>query len=352
MRILITGNMGYVGPAVVRHLRTRYPSAELIGFDTGYFAHCLTNPAQLPEVMLSRQVFGDIREIDQALVTGCDAVVHLAAISNDPMGDSFAAVTRAINQDASVRLAEIAASAHVKSFVFASSCSVYGVAEGPPRREQDALNPVTAYAQSKIGTEMALERIAGAMTVTCLRFATACGMSDRLRLDLVLNDFVAAALTNGTIVVLSDGTPWRPLIDTADMALAMDWAAARTAENGGSFLCVNAGSGDANYQVRHIAERVATIVPGTRVSINHKAPADSRSYRVDFARFAELAPGYQPRVTLDQSIRQLARGIAAGGVAGPDVRKSPLVRLNALREHLGAGRLDEDLRWSMTEREN
>lgn len=352
VRILVTGNMGYVGPAVVRRLRASYPHAELIGFDTGFFAHCLTDAARLPEVLLSRQVFGDIREIDRDLLSGCDAVVHLAAISNDPMGDSFAEVTRAINQDASVRLAEIAAGAGVKSFVFASSCSVYGVAEGPPRREGDPLNPVTAYARSKIGTEQALERLAGAMTITCLRFATACGMSDRLRLDLVLNDFVASALTGGNIVVLSDGTPWRPLIDTADMALAIEWAAARPAETGGAFLCVNAGSPDANYQVRQLAERVAAIIPGTRVSINHAAPADSRSYRVDFSRFATLAPGHLPRVSLDQSIRQLARGIAAGGITGPEVRKSPLVRLNALRDHLAAGRLNEKLRWSMAERES
>ena len=187
MRILITGNMGYVGPAVVRRLRTSYPHAELIGYDTGFFAHCLTGASLLPEAALSAQFFGDVREIRPDLVKGCDAVVHLAAISNDPMGNSFADVTSAINQDASVDLARMAAAAGVKAFVFASSCSVYGVADGPPRREEDPLNPITAYARSKIGTEVGLQQIAGDITITCLRFATACGMSDRLRLDLVLN---------------------------------------------------------------------------------------------------------------------------------------------------------------------
>ncbi|WP_016746537.1 NAD-dependent epimerase/dehydratase family protein, partial [Rhizorhabdus wittichii] len=233
MRILVTGNMGYVGPAVVRHFREVFPAATIDGFDNGYFAHCLTGATELPERRLDHQYFGDARDLDEGALAGYDAVVHLAAVSNDPMGSRFAAVTRAINQDASARIGRLAAAAGVRAFVFASSCSVYGVAEGGPRREGDPLNPVTDYAASKIGTERELEAIGGDMVVTCLRFATACGMSDRLRLDLVLNDFVAGALTSGQITVLSDGTPWRPLIDTADMARAIEWAATRPADNGG-----------------------------------------------------------------------------------------------------------------------
>ena len=251
MRILITGPMGYVGPILARHLRATFPDAELIGFDSGYFAHNLTGTLRLPETLLDRLHFGDIRNFPPDLLDGVDAVVHLAAISNDPMGKEFEAVTEAINEKASIALAQMAQERGVGTFVFASSCSIYGAAEGSPRREADPLNPLTAYARSKVAMENALRSSnAGQMTVTCLRFATACGMSDRLRLDLVLNDFVASALATGEITVLSDGTPWRPLIDVADMARAIEWAIGRAAENGGRFLVVNAGNQAANYQVR------------------------------------------------------------------------------------------------------
>lgn len=345
MRILVTGNMGYVGPAVVRRFRETYPGAIIDGFDNGYFAHCLTGAARLPELLLDRQYFGDVRELDENALKGYDVVVQLAAVSNDPMGSRFAAVTRAINQDSSARIGRMASAAGVRNFVFASSCSVYGVAEGGPRREGDPLNPVTDYAASKIGAETELERIDGEMVITCLRFATACGMSDRLRLDLVLNDFVAGALTSGEITVLSDGTPWRPLIDTQDMARAIDWAATRPAGNGGRFLVVNAGIDSANYQVRDLANAVAAAVPGTTVNINTDAPADSRSYQVDFGKFAALAPNHLPCVTLDQSIAELVAGLRGMGFADRDFRASPLIRLRILQDHIASGRLSESLRW-------
>jgi len=219
MRILITGAMGYVGPVLTRHLRQRFPKAELIGFDSGFFAHNLTGAKTFPETLLDRMHFGDIRDFPPDLLEDVNAVVHLAAISNDPMGKEFEDVTEAINEKASIALADMAEQRGVGRFVFASSCSIYGSAEGGPRRESDPLNPLTAYARSKVAMENALRAANnGHMTVTCLRFATACGMSDRLRLDLELNDFVASALALGEIKVLSDGSPWRPLIDVSDMA--------------------------------------------------------------------------------------------------------------------------------------
>lgn len=345
MRILITGNLGYVGPSVVRQLRQSMPHAILNGYDQGFFAHCLTGVAECPERVLAQQIFGDVRSIDPGTLEGYDAVVHLAAVSNDPMGNRFAGVTRAINQDASLALAQAAADAGVRNFVFASSCSVYGVAEGRPRREEDPLSPVTAYAASKIGTEEGLRGLNGDLTVTCLRFATACGMSSRLRLDLVLNDFVACALSSGEITVLSDGTPWRPLIDVADMARAIEWAVTREAAEGGRFLVVNAGAEFGNYQVRQLAEAVAAAVPGTKVSINTKAPADSRSYQVDFSRFAQLAPNHQPQITLEQSISGLVDGLRSMDFADADFRNSRLIRLHVLEDHIESGRLSEDLFW-------
>ncbi len=254
MRILITGNMGYVGPVLVRHLRNVMPRAYLAGYDSGFFAHCLTGD-ELPERLLDVQRFGDVRAISAADLDGFDAVVHLAAVSNDPMGNRFSAVTEAINHRASVAVAQAAAAAKVKSFVFASSCSVYGAArDGRARSEADQLNPLTAYARSKIATEDSLRQLdLNGMVTTSLRFATACGMSDRLRLDLVLNDFVACALSTGEITVLSDGTPWRPLIEVRDMARAIEWALSRRGDEGGSFLALNAGSDSWNYQVKDLA---------------------------------------------------------------------------------------------------
>jgi UDP-glucose 4-epimerase len=346
MRFLITGNLGYVGPSLVKWLRSQYPDAIIDGWDNGYFAHCLTTRAGLPERRLDRQRFGDVRQVRSADLEGYDAVVMLAAISNDPMGERFSRVTREINQDATVDVARAASEAGVRNLVFASSCSVYGIADGGPRREDDPLNPMTAYAASKIGTEKELAKIGGDMIVTCLRFATACGMSDRLRLDLVLNDFVACALSTGRIDVLSDGTPWRPLIDVADMARAIDWAATRPADNGGRFLVVNAGRSSGNYQVRDLAKAVVQSIPGCSLSINESAPADSRSYQVDFSRFAALAPGHQPQMALADSISDLVTGLRSLGFADPEFRNSPLIRLQVLKQLIAEGLLSENLTWN------
>jgi nucleoside-diphosphate-sugar epimerase len=346
MRILITGNMGYVGPVLTRFLRENFVEAELIGFDTAYFAHSLTGAGLLPEALLDRQVFGDIREFPSELLDQVDAVVHLSAISNDPMGNKFEAVTGEINRDATVRLAQMAAERKVKRFIFASSCSMYGSAEGGARKESDRTNPLTAYARSKIGSEQALAQLdRNDMLVTSLRFATACGISDRLRLDLVLNDFVACAIASGEITVLSDGTPWRPLIDVEDMARAIFWAVRRPRENGGEFLAVNAGRDESNYQVRDLADAVARRVPGTTVSINANAPPDKRSYRVDFSLFRSLAPDSIPQVSLDQSIARLHDGLVGMGFADKNFRASPFMRLKTLERHMAAGRLGTDLRW-------
>jgi UDP-glucose 4-epimerase len=346
MRILIVGNMGYVGPAVVAHLRQQRPDAVLHGYDTGYFAHCLTASGRLPESHLDAQFFGDARRIGPGSLVGYDAVVQLSAISNDPMGARFARVTHEINHASSVAIARMAADAGVKNFVFASSCSVYGVASGPPRREQDPLNPVTDYAKSKIATEIDLKAFSTDMVISSLRFATACGMSERLRLDLVLNDFVAGALSKGEITVLSDGTPWRPLIDVRDMARAVDWAIDRPAANGGRYLAVNVGSDDRNYQVRDLAEAVGRIIPGTSVSINTAAPADSRSYKVDFGLWRSLAPDHQPVVTLDESIRGLKEGLESMGFRDAEFRTSTHMRLKVLESHIASGRITEELYWT------
>lgn len=346
MKILITGNMGYIGPCLVDQLQRSYPEASLIGYDMGFFAHCLTGAETLPETRIDQQYFGDMRAFDAAVLEGVDAVVHLAAISNDPMGNTFEKVTQDINDESSARLARLAKQAGVSRFVFASSCSMYGFAEGGPRKEDDSLNPLTAYARSKVATENVLQELAAdEFVVTSLRFATACGMSERLRLDLVLNDFVAGAVAARQITILSDGTPWRPLIHIADMSRAIDWAIGREMNNGGSFLAVNAGSNEWNYQVRDLAQAVAKVMPDVKISINENAQPDKRSYQVDFALFKKLAPNHQPQVDLVSAIEGLKEGLEAMGFADGNFRNSQFMRLKVLTHLSERGILDKQLRW-------
>lgn len=347
MNILITGNLGYVGPSVINQLRNVYPRSRIVGLDTGFFAHCLTGVDVYPDIKLSEQWYGDVRDIKLEMLAGFDAVVHLAAISNDPMGKTFEKVTDEVNCQSSIRLAKLAKQAGVKSYVFASSCSVYGFAEGGPRTEEDALNPLTAYAKSKIGTEEGIKNLAdNSFVVTCLRFATACGFSARTRLDLVLNDFVAGAVATGEISILSDGTPWRPLIHVDDMALAIDWAITRKADSGDAFLAINAGSDDWNYQVKDLAAAVAKEVPGTKVSINPDAVPDKRSYQVSFAKFRQYAPHHQPRVSLAQAVRGLKEGLEKMKFNDANFRSSSYVRLVVLKDHMAANRVNDDLIWN------
>jgi nucleoside-diphosphate-sugar epimerase len=347
MKILITGNMGYIGPVVARHFKAEFPEAKLVGYDVGFFATCLTGTAILPERLFDVQYFGDVREFNPDVLSGVDAVVHLAAVSNDPMGNAFEEVTFEINHRASVELGKLAKKAGVRSFVFASSCSMYGFAEEGAKTEQSSLNPLTAYAKSKVQTEQDLKDIAdGRFTVTCLRFATACGMSDRLRLDLVLNDFVAGAVASKQISILSDGTPWRPLIDVKDMARAIEWAVFRKQNNGGSFVAVNAGSNGWNYQVRDLAGAVADTIPGVSVSINKEAAPDKRSYRVNFDLYRKMAPNHQPQVDLKRSILELRAGLERMNFNDPEFRSSRLMRLKVLKELRDKDAIDEKLRWS------
>lgn len=347
MKILITGNMGYIGPCLTDQLRSAYPEAQLVGFDMGYFAHCLTTIDGLPERRLDGQWFGDVRAMPDHVLEGVDTVIHLAAISNDPMGNNFEQVTHEVNFVASVNLARRAKAAGVSRFVFASSCSMYGYAEGDARREGDPLNPLTAYARSKVHTEQALAGLASdTFVVTALRFATACGMSERLRLDLVLNDFVAGAIANKEISILSDGTPWRPLIHINDMARAIEWATRREATQGGAFLGVNAGSNEWNYQVLQLAEACARALPGVRISINKNAQPDKRSYRVDFDLYRRLAPRHQPQVDLAEAVRGLKDGLTQLGFNDTNFRNSRLIRLKMLAELRTRGLLSDALRWT------
>jgi nucleoside-diphosphate-sugar epimerase len=346
MKVLITGNMGYIGPVLIKHLKATHPGIRIVGYDMGYFANCISGCEFLPEIELDQQVFGDIRNFPEYLLEGVDAVINLAAISNDPMGKKFEDITLDVNYKSCIRLAQMAKKAGVKKFVFASSCSMYGAADDFPKDEKSTLNPLTAYAKSKVYSERDLEPLADSgFMVTCLRFATACGFSPRIRLDLVLNDFVAGAVAEKKLSILSDGTPWRAMVHVKDMSRAMEWAITRESTVGGDFLAINIGSNEWNHQVKTMAEAVTKLIPEVTLTINKDAPADKRSYKVNFDLFESLAPNHQPQFTLEKSIKELESGLRAMGFSDSNFRNSTLVRLMVLNNFQEKNILDNSLEW-------
>ena len=344
MDILIIGHRGYIGPVVARHLSRALPGAKIHGIDANWFNG--SEIAAFPDDAFASQRKADVRDLTAADMKGMDAVIALAAVSNDPIGKEFENATADINSAAVLSAARAAREAGVRRFVFASSCSMYGAGSDSFRKETDTLNPLTAYARSKVATEEGLRALpTDDFMITSLRFATACGASPMLRLDLVLNDFVATALRTGRIEVLSDGSPWRPLIHVEDMARAIEWAVTR---DGDSLVEVNVGSQEWTWQIGQLAKDVAAELGGVEVDINTDAAPDNRSYRVDFSRFAALAPNHQPQKDFAEAVADLARQLEGVDFRGAPVRGSRFIRLNILRDHVREGRLDGELRWRET----
>ena len=342
MRTLIIGNLGYVGPILVKHLRAIYPSSFLSGYDIGYFINNYTDNDIVGDTLLNTQFFGDVRGFDENILTGYDSVVYLAAISNDPMGNIYEKPTLEINFTSAIAIAEKAKQKGVRKFIFASSCSVYGFADAAPRTEKSEVAPLTSYAKSKVFAEQGLKSLSdNQFTVTCLRFATACGYSDRLRLDLVLNDFVASAIVSNRIEILSDGSPWRPLIHVKDMARALEWGIVR--KEGGNFIVVNAGCNEWNYQVKELAVSVKEIFRDVDININKNAPPDKRSYKVSFDLFKELAPNHQPQVKIKEAIEELKQGLEGINYSDQSFRNSSLIRLKTIQKLRDTNILDSDL---------
>jgi nucleoside-diphosphate-sugar epimerase len=343
-RILIVGNLGYIGPVLTHHFRSIGLNSKLIGLDTGYFSGCLIDPYTSIDQQIDEQIYGDVRKINSIDLPEADTVIYLAAISNDPMGNVYEKPTSEINYKAAVELAKIYKSRGAKSFVFASSCSVYGAGGDSAKREDDLLNPLTAYARSKIDAEIELEPLSSEdFHVTCLRFATACGASPRLRLDLVLNDFVASALLKKEIEILSDGMPWRPLIDVEDMCKAIVWAKDRHTDQ--HFLALNVGFESWNYRIKDLAIAVSKNLKGVEVRVNPNAAADKRSYRVDFSLYKKLAPENQTPKSLDTTIAELIYNIRSSTFRSDDFRNSHLIRLNTIKNLRDRERLDASLYW-------
>tara|TARA_B100000035_G_scaffold313321_1_gene326763 strand:+ start:4669 stop:5703 length:1035 start_codon:yes stop_codon:yes gene_type:complete len=342
MKILVVGNMGYVGSVLVPYLRNNYPQSFIAGLDIGYFSERIL-PNYNPESSLDKQIIMDIRDLQKSNIQGYDVIINLAAVSNDPMGEEFESATREINFLAGVRLAKLAKQVGVKKFIFASSCSVYGQGGGKPKTELDEVNPLTEYAKSKINSEVELSKIASPkFIIKCLRFSTACGFSPRLRLDIVLNDFVAASIVKKHINILSDGNPWRPIIHVQDMARAIHWSIEDS--NDAVFQILNVGSINANFQVKELAEAVKTVNPTVEISINKKASPDKRTYKVDFSAYNNLAQNYQPIFSLEDSVKDLIKNIELLSLNVEDIKSSEFIRLKSLKESIKNNLIDSNLK--------
>tara|TARA_Y100000389_G_scaffold169439_1_gene175729 strand:- start:35745 stop:36800 length:1056 start_codon:yes stop_codon:yes gene_type:complete len=343
---LITGNLGYVGTIVSKFLKKKYPEKKIIGYDIGLFGNLIKGVNYNPDLFLDFQHIADVRNFDENILNGIDHVIHLAAISNDPIGNKFEKITDDINFHASIDILKKSIKMKVKTFTFASSCSVYGDGSSHPRSETDELKPLTAYARSKIDFEEASKDISlEQTTLTSLRFATACGFSPRVRLDLVLNDFVASALKKKKIEILSDGSPFRPLIHVKDMARAIDWSSSRINLNDLQSLFINVGSDQWNYQIKDLAEKTSKKITNCSLSINKNASPDKRSYKVDFRKFHKLAPDHRCEMTLDETIDELVVGLNKCSDLLPNFRETEYMRLNHLNNLISNSVIDNELKF-------
>lgn len=340
MRVLITGHDGYIGSVLAPFVRRA--GHDVAGLDTRLFEGCSLGPepAGLNALRL------DVRDVEVEHLRGFDAIIHLAAISNDPLGHLDPARTYEINHVASVALGRLAKQAGVARFVFASSCSLYGAASPDDLlTETAAFNPVTPYGESKVLAEQDLSKLADDnFSPIFLRNATVYGYSPRLRLDLVVNDFVASAFTTGEVVIKSDGTPWRPLVhveDVARAALAAIEAPRETVHNN----AFNVGKTTENYQVRDVADIVREEIPASRVTYEEGGGPDSRCYRVDFSKAEDELPGFDPRWTVPDGVRELVDAYRVHALTANDLSSSHFIRLRRIQALQDAGRLGTDLRW-------
>jgi len=338
MKILLTGHTGYIGSVLCPMLQGA--GHAVAGLDAGYFANCtLGNPPVLPGIQ------SDVRDVAEEMLRGYDAVVHLAALSNDPLGNLNAQLTREINHRASLRLARAAKAAGVERFVFASSCSLYGVAGEGMLDESAPFNPITPYGESKVLVERDVAPLADdRFSPTFMRNATAYGVSPRLRADVVVNNLVGYAFTTGEVLIQSDGTPWRPLVHVEDLcrAILAVLAAPRQKVHNEAF---NVGRTSENYRVRDLADLVQTLVPGSRVRYASGVGPDPRSYRVDCSKLEDTLPDYRPMWTVERGIRELRDAFDQHGLTESEFLGDRYFRIKQIQRLQRDGRLSTDLRW-------
>lgn len=341
--ILVTGDKGYIGSVLTTVLAER--GFTVTGLDAGYYRDCLVDVA----ADTYKSEAGDIRDITTASLRGVDAIIHLAALSNDPLGEFSPDLTAAINLRGTLRLASAAQEAGVKRFVYASSQSMYGISTTDAELDEDdsEKNAITTYAKTKWQAELALKAMATPeFTVVCFRPSTVFGASPRLRCDIVFNSMVACAYTTGRVEIKSDGTPWRPVVHVRDVSSAFiaGLEAPVSLVGGRSY---NVGIPDGNFTVRDLAEAARRVTPGSEIVYTGEHGGDARSYRVSFARIlTELKEWYRPEWTLDRGGADLVAMFKRTGFAAEQFRGAATNRLTQLKQLRGGGALDAELRWT------
>ena len=339
MRVLMTGHNGYIGSVMSRVFTEG--GHEVTGLDTFLYEDCTFGPDEgaLPAIRV------DLRDVQVEQLAGYDAVVHLAALCNDPLGNLNKGCTEEINHQASVRLARLAKSAGIPRFLFASSCSLYGVAGDEMLDENAAFNPITPYGATKVMVEADVALLADdRFSPTFLRNATAYGYSPRLRADLVVNNLLGFAYTTGDVFIQSDGTPWRPLVHVEDIAQAFLAVlhAPRAAVHNEAF---NVGRTEENYRVRELAAMVQEVVPGSRIEFAPGGGPDPRCYRVRCDKIMAKVPGFRPQWTVRRGIEDLFARYQAYGLTREEFVGNRYLRIKHIQELQAAGRLDGSLRW-------
>lgn len=340
MRVLVTGSHGYIGTVLTPMLMKE--NHEVVGLDIDLYEKC-TYGNGLPEINYMKK---DIRDISRSDLEGFDAVIHLAALSNDPLGDLNPDLTFEINHLASVRMARLAKEAGVERFVFSSSCSTYGAAGDTVLNEGAEFNPVTPYGMSKVLVERDLAGLADAnFSPTFLRNATVYGVSPRMRFDLVLNNLTAWAFTTGLVYLKSDGTPWRPIIHVEDVSRAF-MAVLHTPRSVVHNQAFNVGIDTENYRIRELAEFVREAVPGCRIEFAVDAGPDKRSYRVDFGKYERTFPEYKLQWDARRGARQIYDSYRKYGLNKEEFEGPKYMRIAHIKKLLSSGRLDDTLRWT------
>jgi nucleoside-diphosphate-sugar epimerase len=337
MRVLVTGNRGYIGARLVPLLLSE--GLEVIGYDNGLFRECAVSPiTHVPAIDK------DIRDVERADLQNIDAVIHLAGLSNDPLGSFRPTTTLEINFEATVRLARMAKQAGVRRFIFASSCSVYGAAGDQILDEEGSFSPVTPYAISKVQSEIELRKLADKdFTPVFLRAATVYGVSPMIRFDLVLNNLVAWATATGLIFIKSDGTPWRPVVHVEDLARAY-LAALRAPHPAVHLQAFNVGSSSENYRISELAELVRNGVPGARIEYAPDGGPDKRCYRVSCSKISRILPDFKPRWTAAMGVSEIYEAMLRWKLAKEDFEGARFSRIDHLKRLEQVGQLDEDLR--------